>query len=80
MIARRGSRIVLGVNKTSPLGDHTVPSGTDPVCRLPRHFMPGYLHLVPSGQRADSCPQNRRHIRGHRTYGTYRTNGTHEHI
>ena len=29
--------------------DHTVPYGTDHVCHVSRHFMPGYLHVVPSG-------------------------------
>jgi hypothetical protein len=31
--------------------NHAVPYGTDHVCPFPRHFMPGYHHLVPPGQR-----------------------------
>jgi hypothetical protein len=31
--------------------NHTVPSGTDVDIPGPRHFMPGYLHIVPPGQR-----------------------------
>ena len=41
------------MNETSPKNvcevttpGHTVPYGTDHVCLFPRHFMPGYLHLV----------------------------------
>jgi hypothetical protein len=30
--------------------DHTVPYGTDHICRVSRHFMPGYHRLVPPGQ------------------------------
>jgi hypothetical protein len=29
---------------------HTVPYGTDHICRASRHFMPGYHRLVPTGQ------------------------------
>ena len=30
--------------------DHTVPYGTDHICRVSRHFIPGYHRLVPTGQ------------------------------
>jgi hypothetical protein len=30
--------------------DHTVPYGTDHICRVSRHFIPGYHRLVPPGQ------------------------------
>ena len=31
--------------------DQTVPYGTDLFFVATRHFVPGYLHMVPSGQR-----------------------------
>ena len=30
--------------------NHTVPYGTDHLWRFPRYFMPGYHHVVPTGQ------------------------------
>jgi hypothetical protein len=31
--------------------NHTVPYGTELILRDTRHFVPGYLHLVPPGQK-----------------------------
>jgi hypothetical protein len=31
---------------------HTVSYGTDLICRLPRHFVPGYDHSIPAGSNA----------------------------
>ena len=31
--------------------DHTVPYGTGHACAFSRHFVPGYHHSVPTGQR-----------------------------
>jgi len=35
--------------------NHTVPSGTGPFVGRSRHFMPGYHHLVPAGQKSHSA-------------------------
>jgi hypothetical protein len=40
----------LGRWQTPSGADHTVLCGTDHVHQLPRHFMPGYHHVVPPGQ------------------------------
>jgi hypothetical protein len=37
---------------------HTVPYGTDPGLALSRHFMPGYYHSVPPGQRPTHHTRN----------------------
>ena len=42
--------------------NHTVPYGTEPVCYGTRHFVPSYLHSVPSGTKTvEACPPNRLH-------------------
>ena len=37
---------------------HTVPYGTGSGSALPRHFVPGYYHLVPPGQRPADPTRN----------------------
>jgi hypothetical protein len=41
-----------------------VPPGRESLCYYSRHFVPGYYHSVPSGQKLllETCPQNRLHI------------------
>ena len=58
--------------------DHTVPYGTDPLGAVSRHFVPGYHHIVPTGQKYGYCSEvitSHRRIRSHansgRTTGPY---------
>jgi hypothetical protein len=51
IIGRRRYRFGLGSFTKLGAATHTVPSGTDLVCAFSRHFMPGYHHVVPPGQR-----------------------------
>jgi hypothetical protein len=41
---------------TSAASGQTVPYGTDPSCRIPRHFVPGYHHSVPPGRITHHSP------------------------
>jgi hypothetical protein len=43
-------------NRTPSPTNHTVPYGTISRCDVSRHFMPGYRHVVPPGQRF-RCPK-----------------------
>jgi hypothetical protein len=43
------------------VANHTVPSGTGLDIPGPRHFMPGYLHIVPPGQRLRYTRTRRTH-------------------
>ena len=51
MIGWRGRPVILESGQVLGATDHTVPDGTDHVRVFSRHFMPGYHHFVPPGQR-----------------------------
>jgi hypothetical protein len=51
MIGWRGRPVILESGQGLGATDHTVPYGTDHVRVFSRHFMPGYHHFVPPGQR-----------------------------
>src|ERR1700683_27967 len=46
-----GASFCLGWYTKPGATDQTVPYGTDHVWRFSRHFMPGYPHAVPTGQK-----------------------------
>jgi hypothetical protein len=57
---RLGERYYLSSDPSGLTDNHPVPPGRVRLTYLSRHFVPGYLHLVPTGQRRFVLQQSAR--------------------